>query len=139
MGRLSCLLSTGILTATNQKGLGTLKYMSPEQAIAPKSVAAPSDTYSLGITLFELFSAQILGSPHHVYRIMDVRLSKGTTFSRFVSLGYDLDREDEGIAALLLDMFRRGVSGRPSIQKIVGILEWEYESRYEPDWVSDLY
>src|ERR1700731_3772496 len=67
-------MSTGVLTVTNQKGLGTLKYMSPELAIAPKMVSVRSDVYSLGITLFELFTAQILATPHHVFEIMNARL-----------------------------------------------------------------
>src|SRR6266849_3634186 len=66
-GDFHASLSTGVLTATSQRGLGTLKYMSPEQAIAPKNVGVKSDIYSLGITLFELFAGRILASPHHVY------------------------------------------------------------------------
>lgn len=60
-----------------------MKYMSPEQAIAPKDVTVRSDIYSLGITLFELFTGQILLSPHHVFVILNARLSRGTTASRF--------------------------------------------------------
>jgi eukaryotic-like serine/threonine-protein kinase len=131
-------MSTGVLTATNQKGLGTLKYMSPELAIAPKMVSVRSDIYSLGITLFELFSAQVLATPHHVFEIINARLSKGTTASRYFSMGYNLLGQDEMIAELLLDMHLRGVSGRPTIEKIRGRLEVEYERRYESDWERDL-
>lgn len=133
-------LATGTLTATSQRGLGTFKYMSPEQAIAPKEVTVRADVYSLGITLFELFSAQILASPHHVYEIMHTRLTRGaTTIGRFLSMRYTLDWNDEGLAELLLDMHLRGASGRPAIQKIRGSLEYEYERRYDTDWRSDLY
>src|SRR5205807_6507228 len=31
-------LTTGVLTATNQRGLGTMKYMAPEQALTPRDV-----------------------------------------------------------------------------------------------------
>ena len=58
---------------------------------------------------------------------------------RYFSLRYDLNFEDEGIGALVLDMFLRGASGRPSIQKILGNLEWEYERRYDTEWSTDLY
>jgi serine/threonine protein kinase len=131
-------LSTGVLTATNQKGLGTMKYMSPEQAINPKTVTASSDIYSLGITLFELFSAQILASPHHVFEVMTARLSRGTTASRFATMGYSLHQEDDRLASLLLDTFLRGTRGRPAIDTIRGRLETEYERRYEVDWEDEI-
>ena len=47
-GDFHASLSTGVLTATTDKGLGTLKYMSPEAAIRPKEVTTRSDIYSLG-------------------------------------------------------------------------------------------
>ena len=130
-------LSTGVFTATNQKGLGTLKYMSPEQAINPKSVTNRCDIYSLGITLFELFSGQILASPHHVFEIMNARLLRGTTLSRFFSMNYRLKQYDESIGQLLLDMHLRGASGRPNIDKVRGILEHEYETRFDSTWQAD--
>jgi serine/threonine protein kinase len=123
-------LSTGTLTATNQKGLGTLKYMAPEQAVSPQTVSVRSDIFPMGITLFELFASRILASPHHVYEIMYARLSRGTTASRYSSMGYRLDSEDEGLAALLLDMHLRGASGRPPIEKVRGKLDWEYDRRW---------
>jgi serine/threonine-protein kinase len=131
-------LSTGVLTATNQRGLGTMKYMSPEQAINPKTVTASSDVYSLGITLFELFTAQILSSPHHVFEVMTARLSRGTTASRFASMGYTLHQQDDRLATLLLDTFLRGTRGRPAIDAIRGQLESEYERRYEVDWEVEI-
>jgi eukaryotic-like serine/threonine-protein kinase len=65
--------TTGTLTMSHQQGLGTLKYMSPEQATRPREVTVRSDMHSLGITLYELFSGQILASPHHVFDIMSTR------------------------------------------------------------------
>jgi len=67
--------ASGTLTVTRQQGLGTLKYMSPEQAVRPKDITVRSDMFSLGITLFELFTGQILQSPHHVFEIMSARLA----------------------------------------------------------------
>lgn len=136
-GDFHSALSTGVFTATNQKGLGTLKYMSPEQAVNPKSVTNRCDIYSLGITLFELFSGQILASPHHVFEIMSARLLRGTTTSRFLSMNYNIKQSDEHIGQLLLDMHLRGPSGRPNIEKVKGILEHEYETRFDSNWQSD--
>ena len=134
-------IATGTLTATSHMGgLGTLKYMSPEQAISPKTVTVRADIYPLGITLFELFCGRIMPSPHHVYEIMDARYSRGTAVSKFDALGYQLDLEDADLAELLLNMFLRDPKGRPSIRKIRGNLEWEYEKRYETsDWRSELH
>ncbi len=133
-GDFHASLSTGVLTATNQRGLGTLKYMSPEQAIAPRDLTVRSDIYSLGITLFELFTSQILASPHHVFEVMNARLLRGTTASRFLSMGYALNERDESIAGMLLDMHRRGATGRPTIDKIKGILEHQFDVRYSRSW-----
>ncbi|CAN5707089.1 hypothetical protein BH24ACI3_BH24ACI3_15370 [soil metagenome] len=136
-GDFHASISTGVLTMTNQKDLGTLKYMSPEQAISPKDITTRSDIYSLGITMFELFTGQILISPHHVFEVMNARLSRGTTVSRYQSMGYAVSGEDEAIANMILDMHLRGASGRPNIDKVKGILEHTYETRYGSDWESD--
>jgi serine/threonine protein kinase len=138
-GDFHASLSTGVLTTFEHKGIGTMKYMSPEAAIRPKDVGVRSDIYSLGITLFELFTGQILASAHHVFEIMNARLQRGTTHSRYWDMGYKINNEDEGIAALLLDMHLRGASGRPSSDKVRGRLEWEYENRFDSTWQEDLY
>jgi len=83
-GDFHASVSTGLLTVTTQKGLGTLKYMSPEAAVRPKDVTVRADVYSFGVTLFELFTAQILASAHHVFEIMNARLSHGTTQCRYI-------------------------------------------------------
>jgi serine/threonine-protein kinase len=137
-GDFHASLSTGVLTSTNQRGLGTLKYMSPEAALKPRDVTVRSDTYSLGITLFELFTGQILASAHHVFEIMNARLSRGTTQSRYLDMGFKISSADEGLADMLLDMHLRGQSGRPTAEKVRGRLEWEYERRFG-SWSEDLY
>ena len=126
-GDFHASLATGALTATSQQGLGTLKYMSPEQAVRPKDVTNRSDIFSLGITLFELFTDQILLSPHHVFEVMNARLILGTTTSRYHQMGYALPSGSEVIAELLLDMHLRGITRRPSIDKVLGRLQWSLE------------
>lgn len=133
-GDFQASISSGTLTVTSQRGLGTLKYMSPEQAIAPRDVTVRSDVYSLGITLFELFTGQVLPSPHHVYEILNARLSRGNTTSRFIALGYHISGSNALVAELILDMHLRGHSGRPPIEKIVGRLTHEWERRTEQEW-----
>jgi serine/threonine protein kinase len=133
-GDYQASISTGVLTMTAQQGLGTLKYMSPEQAIAPKEVTSKSDIYSFGITLFELFTGQILQSPHHVFEVLNARLSRGTTASRFIQMGYHLSNSDLGIAELILDMHLRGQRGRPPISKILGRLQHEWERHTDERW-----
>ena len=138
-GDFHASLSTGVLTTVEHKGIGTMKYMSPEAAIRPKDVNPRSDMYSLGITLFELFTGQILASAHHVFEVMNARLSRGTTQSRYFDMGYRLAPGDDAIAELILDLHLRGVSGRPTSEKVKGRLEWEYEQRFDRTWQDELY
>jgi len=131
-GDFHAALATGTLTVVAQKGLGTLKYMSPEQAIRPADVTIKSDVWSLGITLFELFTGQILASAHHVYELQAARRAHGTTASRFLALRCRLTGGDERIAELLLDMFL-APEGRPTIDRVCGMLDVEYERRFQGD------
>jgi serine/threonine protein kinase len=133
-GDFQASISTGTLTVTSQRGLGTLKYMSPEQAITPRDVTVRSDIFSFGITLFELFTGQILASPHHVFEILNARLSRGTTASRMMEMGYQIADPDVGVAELVLDMHLRGPYGRPPIDKLAGRLVFEWERRTDEQW-----
>lgn len=98
--------TTGTLTVSTQRGLGTLKYMSPEQAVRPKDVTVRSDMFSLGITLFELFTGQVLPSPHHVFEIMTARNMRSSITGKLYTLGLrQLTPFDETILELVLGMF----------------------------------
>lgn len=135
-GDFHAAISTGTLTVTSQSGLGTLKYMSPEQAIAPRDVTVRSDIYSLGITLFELFTGHVLASAHNVFEVYSARMARGTTMSRYQSMGYHLSYTDSDIAGIVLDMHLRSARGRPPIDKIFGRLQWEYEQRVGKPWAE---
>lgn len=106
--------ASGSLTVTMQQGLGTLKYMSPEQAVRPKDVTVRSDMFSLGITLFELFTGQILQSPHHVFEIMSARASRDGLWAKLLALGVRCQDGEVGLFEMVLDMFLVGPKGRPS-------------------------
>ena len=97
--------ASGSLTVTLQQGFGTLKYMSPEQAVRPKDVNVRSDMFSLGITLYELFTGQILQSPHHVFEIMSARTSRDRTVAKLYSLGVKCPYDCAALFELILDMF----------------------------------
>jgi serine/threonine-protein kinase len=127
--------STGTLTMTNQQGLGTLKYMSPEQAVRPKDVTVRSDMFSLGITLFELFTARILPSPHHVFEIMNARNMRASITGKLYQLG--ITRPGAGHEAVfepILDMFLAAGS-RPTSKQIAGRFEYWLERASESDAV----
>lgn len=133
-GDFHASLATGTLTATMHKGLGTFKYMAPEAALKPKDVDNKTDVFSFGITLYELFTGQLLTSPHHAFALMSCNDSRGTTTSRFAEVGTSISAEDEPLCTLLLDMVRRGVTRRPTMKVVRGRLEYEYEKRFDSAW-----
>lgn len=119
--------STGTLTATMQRGLGTMKYMAPEQALSPKDVTVKADIFSFGITLYELFTGRVLPSFHHVYEVVAARGVQGTPSSRWASLGFSLRPDQVSMSELILECFRQGASRRPTIEKLRGNLEFQLE------------
>lgn len=115
--------TTGTLTMSHQQGLGTLKYMSPEQALRPKDVTVRSDMFSLGITLFELFSGRILPSPHHVFDIMTARNMRSSVSGKLYHLGLSRMKPwEEGVFEKVLDMFL-SAPGRPTSKEMAGRFE----------------
>jgi serine/threonine protein kinase len=120
VGDFLATAASGTLTVTMQQGLGTLKYMSPEQAVRPKEVSVRSDMFSLGITLYELFTGHILASPHHVFEIMSARTSRDSVMGKLLKLGIHASYHDAEIFDLVLDMFLTGPTSRPSSTTVAG-------------------
>jgi serine/threonine-protein kinase len=118
----------GSLTLTSQQGLGTFKYMSPEQAVRPKEVTVRSDMFSFGITLFELFSGRMLPSPHHVFEIMSARNMRGSITAKLMAVGLPhMSSFDEDLYGLVLDMFLQSPQSRPTSKQVSGRLAWALE------------
>lgn len=113
-------VSTGTLTTTGQSGLGTLKYMAPEQSLNPKDVGVQSDMYSFGITLYELFTNQILPDVHYVFLLREVRLERGNLENRLHKLGFGAFPQEirgyEYLMELILDTTLK-IGGRPTSAK----------------------
>jgi serine/threonine-protein kinase len=132
-GDYRATISTGTLTTTGQKGLGTLKYMAFEQAIDPQSVGVKSDMYSVGITLYELFTNQVLPDIHHVFQIDKIRQDRSyrTIDTKCLALGLGTIspsmRRYELLLETILDMFLKP-SGRPSSKKLGALLNFYLQS-----------
>lgn len=134
-GDFKASLNTGTLTLSGQQGLGTFKYMSPEQATKPRDVGIKPDMYSLGITLFELFTNQVLPSHHHVYQLTQLRLQRNSnTSSRLFDLGLGhVPAQYEDLFAAIFDMTLIGPTGRPSSKQLKGRLEYTMYKLSSPD------
>ena len=120
--------ASGTLTVTSQRGLGTMKYMSPEQAVRPKEVTVRSDMFSLGITLFEMFTGQVLASQHHVFEIMSARTSRDGTMGKLLTLGIKSPNEHVGLFEMVLDMFLTAPRGRPTSTTVSGRMHYSLEN-----------
>ena len=122
---ISTMLS-GSLTMLGQKGLGTFKYMSPEQSLEPKKVSVRADMYSFGITLFELFTCQIFPSPYHVFQLSLQRYDRsGNTMSHLNDLGLGIiPGKYELLFSKIYDCFLTYPRSRPSSIDMRGYLTY---------------
>jgi serine/threonine protein kinase len=126
-------INTGQLTTTGQVGLGTLKYMSPEQVIRPKDVLISSDIYSLGATFFELFTTQSFEHNLQFFTITMARTQRGNTLSRLYDMGLGLiPMESQSLFDLILDMLAQGPTSRPTATKVRGRLGFLLERLEAP-------
>jgi serine/threonine-protein kinase len=136
-GDFKASLTSGTITLTNQKGLGTWKYMSPEQATKPKEVSVRSDMYSLGITLFELFTNQIFPTQHHIFQIAQQRLQRTDVTGKLYELGLGMIHPHfEDLFKCIYDMFLTSPAGRPTSSTVRGKLRYLLETLY-PDTVFE--
>lgn len=124
-GDFKAAMTEGTLTVTGQQGLGTWKYMSPEHAMEPKDVEVRSDMYAFGITLFELFTNQILPTPYHVFRLTQQRMQRGNVVGRLYELGLGaLDPQFHDLFESIYDCFMPTAKSRPSSTQMEGKLSY---------------
>jgi len=123
--------ASGTLTVTKQEGLGTMKYMSPEQAVRPKEVSVRSDMFSVGVTFFELFTGQILPSQHHVFEIMSARASRESTMAKLLSLGIKCQDGALDMFEVVFDMFLTSPRARPASVDVAGRMQYLLEKHFD--------
>ena len=123
-GDFKASLASGTLTMTGHPNLGTLKYMPQEQALRPQDVDVRSDMYALGITLFELFTSQILPNIFHVLQLTQQRAQRGNVVSKLHNLGLGLlPNEYEDLFAHIYNMLSPTPGNRPSSKDMEGRLK----------------
>jgi hypothetical protein len=83
------------------------------------------------VTLFELFTGQILPSQHHVFEIMSARANRDSTMAKLLALGVKCSDDALGIFEVILDMFLTSPKGRPTSADLTGRLEYLLERSSE--------
>ncbi|MEX2160370.1 MAG: serine/threonine-protein kinase [Anaerolineales bacterium] len=123
-GDFRASITSGTLTIAGLQGLGTLKYMSPEQALNPKGVTVRSDMYSLGITLFEMFTGQIFSSPHEIFNLSIQRSQRSQNpLKNLYALGLGfMDQKYEVLFGAIYDCFSISPDVRPSSRSLRSVL-----------------
>jgi serine/threonine protein kinase len=96
--------------------MGTLAYMSPEQARAERNIDARADIYSLGVLLYEMLTGQRPYDEETVYGLVEKQAQR-TPFPRPRELRADIPQV---IDELLLDMLQIDRHKRPGSMKEVG-------------------
>ncbi len=119
-GIAKLLHQSGAQWTQTQATLGTLRYMSPEQCEAAKSVDASTDIYSLGLILFELLTGQspYQVSDHTASKWLDAHISRPPLTLR--SLWPDAPAQ---LGKLITEMLDKFPDYRPTAEEIVAHLE----------------
>lgn len=116
----------GQLTATGAV-MGTIDYMSPEQALDTRQADARADIYSLGCTLYYLLTGQaVYPESTMMKRLLAHREAAIPSLSAAISAGQSAVAP--GVLTGLETLFRKMIAKRPedryqSIQEVVAILE----------------
>lgn len=127
-------IGSGTLTVTGQLGLGTMKYMSPEQYISPKDAGLPSDMYSFGATLMELCSTTIVPNQYYFTIVTMLLRERGDKVSRLADQGFaDFPLEHHDFVSFLVSSFALGPTSRPTSTRFSGRLSYLLTSLTEPE------
>ena len=119
--------------------LGTIPYMSPEQALAEPSIDARSDIYSLGCTLFEMLAGEAPHTGPSAQSIIAKRLSEPPRSARLMrtSVSPALDRVVK--QALAVNPADRFASAEEFIQALARARTGEFDhAALEPTPSTDL-
>lgn len=123
-GDFLAALRTGTLTVSHHVGLGTMKYMAPEQAFNPRLVTAQADIFSFGVLLFELFTGTIQSTPLHVFSISTTASQRGAVAAKLHALGLTCRGLEEPIMEFVLSMLTVRPESRPKTANVAGTLNY---------------
>ncbi len=146
--------SNSNLTRTGEL-IGTLRYMSPEQAVGAKVVDERSDIYSLGLTLYELATLQPAFAELDNKRLLDAVIHREPQAPRLVAPRMPRDLETILLKAIaknapdryasasqLADDLRRFLQKEPiqarRVSPIRRVIRWVERKPWTVGWASSL-